>query len=64
MKAPARTKVEPLRPGPDDVDRALLLRLRQHADAVVKISAQVRSGDARRVAYAWDELDALSFAEP
>jgi hypothetical protein len=31
---------------------------------VVKISAQVRSGDARRVAYAWDELDALSFAEP
>lgn len=52
------TRVEPLRPGPDEVDRALLLRLRRHAGAAVKIEALIRSGDAWLVAYTWDEIDA------
>lgn len=52
------TKVEPLRPGPDEVDRALLLRLRRHVDAALKLEALVRDGDAWLVAYTYDELDA------
>ena len=51
-------KVEALRPGPDEADRALLLRLRRHTGAVLKIEALVRSGDAWLVAYTWDEVDA------
>lgn len=50
--------VEPLRPGPDDVDHTLLPRLQRHVGAAVKIEALVRSGDAWLVAYTWDEVDA------
>lgn len=50
--------IEPLRPGPDDVDHTLLPRLQRHAGAAVKIEALVRSGDAWLVAYTWDEVDA------
>ncbi|MCY1055177.1 hypothetical protein [Nannocystis sp. SCPEA4] len=52
------TKVEPLRPAADEVDRALLLRLRRHSGAALKIEALVRSGDAWLVAYTYDEIDA------
>jgi hypothetical protein len=52
------TTVESLRPGPDEVDRALLQRLRQHFDAALKIEALVRAGDVWLVAFTYDELDA------
>lgn len=52
------TRVEPLRPGPDEVDRALLLRMRRRFDAALKIEAIVRSGDAQLVAYTYNEIDA------
>jgi hypothetical protein len=52
------TKVESLRPGPDEADRALLQRLRQHFDAALEIEALVRDGDVWLVAFTYDELDA------
>jgi hypothetical protein len=52
------TKVESLRPGPDEADRTLLQRLRRHFDAELKIEALVRAGDVWLVAFKYDELDA------
>jgi hypothetical protein len=52
------TKVESLRPGPDEADRPLLQRLRRHFDAALKIEALVRAGDVWLVAFTYDELDA------
>ena len=51
-------QVEPLRPGPGDVDRALLLRLRRELGLPLEVSRSVRMGDAWLVAYTWDENDA------
>lgn len=52
------TPVEPLRPGADEVDRGLMLRLRRHANAALTVEAVVRFEDAWLVAYTYDELDA------